>query len=242
MADPKTPRAVIHKRILEVAETNPEATCEKLSAEVSGASVDLVEQVLEEYGDPADDGSVKAEGDTTVPDADGGEPEVGKAQTNGDIEMEADRTASPLTEKQAETFEVIADNPQATQAEIGDILGVSPATVCNRVNDLNDFEWTKRADYVKDLVENNLIENGGGTPRAEQPSCHESSELAQEVERLSVKLEQLEKDLNEFRSNVACPVSDTELTNKVIRACIQSEQITSEEEMRVFDALGGKGI
>lgn len=47
------PRAMIHRRILDVAAANPEASLASLADEVSGASVSLVERVLDEYGDPS---------------------------------------------------------------------------------------------------------------------------------------------------------------------------------------------
>ena len=50
----ETPRAMIHQRILDVAKSNPSATLEEIADEISGASIDLVERVLEEYGDPAE--------------------------------------------------------------------------------------------------------------------------------------------------------------------------------------------
>lgn len=51
------PRAIVHKRILDVAESKPNATMEEIAAEVSGGTVELVEQVFEEYGDPGNDES-----------------------------------------------------------------------------------------------------------------------------------------------------------------------------------------
>jgi hypothetical protein len=47
------PRAVIHKKILEAAASNPNASMQSLADGISGASADLVERVLDEYGDPA---------------------------------------------------------------------------------------------------------------------------------------------------------------------------------------------
>ncbi|MFB6233651.1 MAG: winged helix-turn-helix domain-containing protein, partial [Haloarculaceae archaeon] len=49
-----SPRAVIHRRILDVAESRPDASLEAIGDEVAGATTDLVEQVLDEYGDPAE--------------------------------------------------------------------------------------------------------------------------------------------------------------------------------------------
>ena len=47
------PRALIHRKILDVAGENPDASLEAIADEVSGASLTFVERVLEEYGDPA---------------------------------------------------------------------------------------------------------------------------------------------------------------------------------------------
>ncbi|PSQ29484.1 hypothetical protein BRD06_02825 [Halobacteriales archaeon QS_9_67_15] len=47
------PRAMIHRRILDVAASDPEASLAAIADEVSGASTDLVDRVLDEYGCPA---------------------------------------------------------------------------------------------------------------------------------------------------------------------------------------------
>lgn len=51
---PSVPRATIHKLILDVAASSPEKSMEGIATELSGATTELVERVLEEYGDPAD--------------------------------------------------------------------------------------------------------------------------------------------------------------------------------------------
>lgn len=50
----RPPRAVIHKRILESAASRPDASVEELAEDLAGASPELVERVLDEYGDPAE--------------------------------------------------------------------------------------------------------------------------------------------------------------------------------------------
>jgi hypothetical protein len=50
---PNTPRAVVHKQVLDAAKRQPDASLEALADQVSGASVELVEKTLAEYGDPA---------------------------------------------------------------------------------------------------------------------------------------------------------------------------------------------
>lgn len=80
---PNTPRAVVHKQVLDAAKRRPAASLEALADEVSGASTELVEKTLEEYGDPADPtpaagGSPASDGHTTggAPPAEGGDSAV----------------------------------------------------------------------------------------------------------------------------------------------------------------------
>ncbi|WP_247731309.1 winged helix-turn-helix transcriptional regulator [Halovivax limisalsi] len=72
------PRAVIHKQILDAAQDRPAAAMSELADAVNGASVDLVEQVLEEYGDPAAD-----------------EPSAGDPETADDPEADGDSWGGP---------------------------------------------------------------------------------------------------------------------------------------------------
>lgn len=48
------PKSMRHKRILDVAADNPDASVAELAEKVPSATTVLVENVLEEYGDPAD--------------------------------------------------------------------------------------------------------------------------------------------------------------------------------------------
>ena len=49
----RRPRAIVHRRVLDVAEANPDASPSAIADRVSGATADLVADVLDEYGDPA---------------------------------------------------------------------------------------------------------------------------------------------------------------------------------------------
>jgi transcriptional regulator with XRE-family HTH domain len=104
-----TPRALIHKKILEAAATMPEATMAEVADEVSGASTDLVERVLAEYGDPADSESDSGEspadtGDESPVDT-GGEP---PAETGGE----------PTVETQSESAEA-GPRPDQSDDRVG---------------------------------------------------------------------------------------------------------------------------
>lgn len=49
------PQSMRHQRILDLAAKQPNASMESIAEDVPSATVELVEHVLEEYGDPADD-------------------------------------------------------------------------------------------------------------------------------------------------------------------------------------------
>lgn len=94
------PKAVVHKKILDAAAENPAASVEELTDEVAGASMALVERVLDEYGDPAADDDASGQG---VDDAaDQGDDDTGE----GSVE----------TESHAETGESSTEVPAATEA------------------------------------------------------------------------------------------------------------------------------
>lgn len=56
-SDDSRPRAMIHKKVLDVARSNPDASLGEIADDVSGASDKFVERVLEQYGDPANTGA-----------------------------------------------------------------------------------------------------------------------------------------------------------------------------------------
>lgn len=143
---------------------------------VSGASTDLVERVLDEYGDPGGSGETAPEstGDSTAgssatnadaddgPGANGatgnsvaGAP-VDEAAADGDpgepmTETDTETTSDPLEldERDREILRAVAERPNATQEEIAGVLGVSRATISRRVNDIEGFEWQDRAAFVE---------------------------------------------------------------------------------------------
>lgn len=90
------PKAVIHKQILEVAEANPDASIEGIADEISGASPDLVERVLDTYGDPGGAQSGSAESPPAAVAADTKYDSPGLAR-------EENRTAPQAVEQQAHT-------------------------------------------------------------------------------------------------------------------------------------------
>ncbi|WP_290819288.1 hypothetical protein [Halovivax sp.] len=196
---PKTPRAVVHKQILDAAASRPEASMEAIADEVSGANVGLVEQVLEEYGDPAvdaedhdqpspnhaagdgesaptDDGEsapTDDDGESAPTDDDGAaavsaandptpsetspeptDPSTAMidASSASDAEVEPTIDFSSLTEKQRETLREIHRLPDATQSRLADRLGVTGATISQRLSGIEGFDWSRREELVDELV------------------------------------------------------------------------------------------
>ncbi|WP_123538520.1 hypothetical protein [Halosimplex salinum] len=75
---------MIHKKILDVARSNPDASLTAISEMVSGASETFVERVLEEYGDPATTGTRPNRGDEgDEPGHDGVPSEQADSDMNG---------------------------------------------------------------------------------------------------------------------------------------------------------------
>ena len=132
----RIPRAMIHKQILDTAEDHPEATIDELVTAVSGATVDLVERVLDEYGDPNRESPPESPGSAvTEPHQ---FPETVRAE---------------LTQTQRETLRCIYEQPTASQREIASLLDVSHTTVYHRVQSIEGFEWADRWTFVRPLFE-----------------------------------------------------------------------------------------
>ena len=155
------PRAMIHRRILDVATSKPDASVPAIADEVSGASPSLVERVLDEYGDPArsDDGSSDV---GTAPGASEATGDAEKAAQSSEDQhtetqepMEKNETGQQtngtaissvsLSDKQRRTLREVFERPEASQGEIAESLDVTRATVSRRLNSIPGFEWDNRA-------------------------------------------------------------------------------------------------
>jgi hypothetical protein len=149
------PRAVVHKRILEVAEDNPDASLADIADEISGANADLVDRVLSKYGDP---GETEPQDNDTAMSQNGhqsAEHEQTDEQTaeGSDEAEDAEPPTDPddLTEKQLQTVRAVYEKPDVGQGAIADRLGVTRATVSRRLNDIPGFEWSDRAAFTETL-------------------------------------------------------------------------------------------
>lgn len=137
------PKSIRQRRILDLAAEEPGASYDDIAERVPSASADLVERVLEEYGDPAPPAPTPAgsNGTDTEPTPAGDEAPAG----DGTVDADA------LSETELETLRAIYEHPSATQQEIADRLDVSRATVSNRIRDIDGFEWADRESLTADL-------------------------------------------------------------------------------------------
>jgi len=249
------PRALIHKKILDIAASNPTASTTAIADDVSGASEKLVAQVLDEYGDPADDETSGApDGETAVadgatavenatgetpdtgepteqpePDESNTEPDEANPQESGGETVDA---PSQLTERQRETLHAIRERPTATQAEIADTLGVSRATISKRVNDISGFDWQSRRAFVDRVLDEPVAGPDGPSTNGSEKGA--SATTVQElVERVNTLEERLAAD---ERSQSGDDV-DTELLSKALHACMDAEYISRDEELELFETV-----
>ncbi|ACV46204.1 MULTISPECIES: winged helix-turn-helix transcriptional regulator [Halomicrobium] len=234
-SEPSQPRALIHKKILDTAQSNPTAATAEIATEVSGASVELVEQVLQEYGDPAaeDDQPVESDDQDTVddetsePEDDEVEPPI-SAETGPDEKGE-DVDLTALDEKQRETLRAIHRQPTATQAEIADTLDVSRATIPKRVNDIPGFDWPSRQAFVEALFETDAESD-------DDLAAFEES-LTESLEELTARIETIETQLQTTTPATNVVHVEPGLLHKVVHACMDADYISRDEELQLLHRL-----
>lgn len=217
---PAIPSSVRHKRILDVAEEKPEASLEEIASGIPSATVDLVERILEKYGDPAE-----ADTESTSP--------------LGDSKMPADTTPpelDELTEKQRELLELIAEHPEATQEELGELLDVSAPTVSNWVGDIEGLDWADRRATVETVFQTRGATN---QPTNTDTMASDTTEQATATDELEQRVETLEQEFETFpdSDDSVRVIGDMELLHKVLHACMKSDSITEEEEFQIMKML-----
>lgn len=250
--DSTHPRAIIHRQILDAAAAIPEASIDELADCVTGAIIDLVERVLETYGDPAGDESTTtgdgAPASPTDPSTTTAEPDDGTAEAaeepTGDSDIpnktaseDADADSSPpdtdtpeLSPTQLKTLRLVADRQDATQAEIADELGVIAGTVSNQLNAIDGFDWAERDRCAPQLLSDQ-------TDHTSQPPMSTADTDLSSIEN---RLDDLEATLTD--QVPARPVfDDPTLLHKVLHACMQAEDITEDEERQIIATLVGSG-
>ncbi|WP_128226257.1 winged helix-turn-helix transcriptional regulator [Halobacteriaceae archaeon SHR40] len=294
MQESATPRAMVHKKILDAAKNHPDSSIEGLADRIGGATIQLVERVLDEYGDPAESesseiteqivsdhqlgeksadamdetmsneqtngtepstepatNSTTPTGDasqsiqrateaadttteTAVRESTGDQTEggTGQSQPQGSSTIHSDQTETlhqdpeNLTEKRLEVLRAIHNRPHATQAELADQLEVSRATISQRVNAIEGFEWADRQEYIDAIFDGNgPISDGMGVSQ---------EELAARINSLTDRIEQLEETIGELSESRSTAFDDPELAATVVRACLDSDTVTEQQEQEII--------
>ncbi|WP_306058503.1 winged helix-turn-helix domain-containing protein [Natronococcus wangiae] len=201
---------------------------EDIASEVTGASTDLVEKVLEEYGDPATD--VPSSEDQIETESDG---RNGPSQTeNGELtdELTEPVNETRLSEKQRETLRTIVENPDATQREIAARFDVTAATISRRINSIEGFEWSKRGELAE-----RLLDSEKGEPMKQEQSAQSTTEVTDRIDELTRHIQRLETRLDETATRTKSGIEDPELMVKIMHACLESDRITEDEEVMILD-------
>lgn len=246
---PAIPKSIRHKKILDRAAEHPDASLEELADDIPSATPELVEHVLEEYGDPGEDTPPASTTDERSESDDESSEAASTTDQNAQWES-ATETSYPsladLSEKQRQTLRAIHENPTATQGEIADRLGVSAPTVSNRVNDLENFEWQHRrafVDAVFDETESKPDSAAEVTPErsAESSPTHSATDGGTDdrLDRLEARLASLERELEEQPPTTRPDTvfDEPELFHKVVHACMDSDVITQDEELEILKAV-----
>lgn len=229
--DQDAPRAVIHRRILDAAASEPAASMEELAEEVVGASTDLVERVLDEYGDPAQ----AAAHEETITEGE-------SMSEHATVPTQAD-----LTDKERETLRAIADHPAATQAGLAEHLGVSRATVNKRLNDIEGFEWQDRHRFVDAVLGEERQESPADPDGSERDAASagaasdgghlSSTDVEATLEELQARVARLEEAADERDVRAGPALDDPALVAKLVRAVMADETISEAEELRILEAI-----
>ena len=255
------PQSMRHKRILDQAADRPDASLEAIAADIPSVTPELVENVLEKYGDPAENtDNHPAEKNSTSSNAAASQTpandsveqssddgwDTDDAQKTPDVtdsgsDEEQDGTSeterlevSRLTDGQRETLAAIVEQPTATQRELGTELDVSAATICNRVNSIPGIDWENRTAILDDgIVETEELKQ---QPLSKSPEMEDTNN---QMEHLAARMTELESRVADHQTSTPSPsgLEDPELARKVMHACLHSEQITEDEELRLLEIL-----
>ncbi|MFC7113756.1 winged helix-turn-helix transcriptional regulator [Natronoarchaeum sp. GCM10025703] len=156
---------------------------------------------------------------------------------NSDSSTEEYPDPEEISERQIRTLQAIAAHPDATQRDIASFLDVTAATVSNRVNSLPGFEWDKRRQFVKEVLDLDSIPGGDRSSMGDTNAV----ELSETTQNLVERVDQLERRIDSLAAETAdgngTSLDDPELIRKVVHICMDSEEITDEEEVRILQYL-----
>lgn len=230
---PQLPKSMRQKRILDLAEKNPDASLEELAEEVPSATIDLVRNVLEEHGDPAEQDENES---ATADQSDSAETEAESDQTT--MQHMDTAPAHPdledLSSGQRDVLEAIVENPDASQRELAEQLGVSAATISNRANSITGFEWENRESFAKAMLEDTEPE-----PKSDSnENIDQKTNGYKQIDELAIRIAALEQEVHKLTDdNGKNDFDEPELVHKIAHACMQYDDISQDEELRILESF-----
>lgn len=213
------PRSMRHKQILDAAADQPDASMEAIASDVPSATTELVERVLEEYGDPAD----------------GHHDALTEAGDSSATQERVYPGPDDLSAKQRETLRAIHEHPEASQRELADVLDVSGSTVSNRVNAIEGFDWNDRRAFSEAVFGPRPITEAEDSAQMAANDTQFETTIDQLADRVTA-IERQVTDLAEADESRSA-FTDPDLAHKVVHACLNSDAIAEEEELRILKAL-----
>lgn len=224
------PAAVVHKQILEAAERRPTASIETLAADVSGATAELVQRVLDRYGDPIDESHDAGGGS----DGDQSEPSTDVTQRpSGEDPAERpapERIRRQLTENQRRALRAIYRNPHATQRELATVFDVSSATINRWVNGIDGFDWSDRYAFAAAILDpdDRSIDDGAAAPGEESPGRDRERRLRTDPEPTA---------RDEATPAAVALLADLDRAHAILRACMKSGEVDEADERALLRAI-----
>ena len=116
-----------------------------------------------------------------------------------------------LTQKERETLRAIHYEPTAAQKEIANMLGVSRATVSNRVNAISGFNWQNRESFVEEMFDEEIIIDDSITDGSNQSNTEEINS-------------------NSYNQNSSISDTSSSVTSKAISEEIDDDNVASKTE------------
>ncbi|WP_058997672.1 winged helix-turn-helix domain-containing protein [Haloarcula sp. CBA1127] len=255
-----------HKQILDVAAENPEASIAELAAEVPSATAELVERVLEEHGDPAEaDETETADQSQSEPSTESqsypapADLSSTERETIRAIQHHPTASQRDLAEKLGVTASTVSNrvngidgfdwaNREAFANAVFSDGEAESATISDetatQVPDTQSPESTDNPDGADSQAgPDTAPDDGNRSPREVETAAGEVNTtlttFQSTVEDLSAQLAELEGQVETVTDGGGSPqpFQDPELVHKVVHACMDSDKISEEEELRILDSL-----
>nr|WP_233563186.1 winged helix-turn-helix domain-containing protein [Haloarcula sp. Atlit-7R] len=259
------PKSMRHKQILDVAAENPEASIAELASEVPSATAELVERVLEEHGDPAEadetdespsESSAETQSHPAPEDLSSTERETLRAirqhptASQRDLAEKLDVTASTVSNRvngidgfdwaNRETFANAVFSDEQTDSMSSDeteaLASESEPPESPDAPDTGD-EQVSETDTEPDDGDRSaaVVETAAGEVNTTLTTFQSTVEdLSAQLAELEGQVETIADGGGSLQSN---PFQDPELVHKVVHACMNSEQISEEEELQILESL-----